>query len=138
MTAAAILAAARAELGTPFVHMGRRPGVALDCAGLIVQVAAALGVAHADVDGYPRRPGNGLLESTLDNQPALERVAAMQAGDILLMRFHGDPQHLGIFTGENLIHAYQPVGKVCEHRLTAAWRRRVVRIYRFKGLPHGG
>ncbi|MBK8745664.1 MAG: peptidase P60, partial [Propionivibrio sp.] len=40
---AAILAAARACIGTPFVHQGRIPGLALDCAGLVVAVAQAIG-----------------------------------------------------------------------------------------------
>ena len=41
MTSADIIAIARACLGTPFRHQGRIPGVALDCAGLVVAVAAA-------------------------------------------------------------------------------------------------
>jgi len=75
MTAAAdIIAAARACLETPFVHQGRLPGQALDCAGLIIQVAKTLGLEHVDHSGYARLPGNGLLESALDNQPGITRV----------------------------------------------------------------
>lgn len=134
MTAADIIAAARAEIGTPFVHQGRLSGVALDCAGLIVQVATALGLDYVDVPGYSRTPSGGILEAALDAQPCLERVAEAEAGDVLLFRFTGAAQHLGITTGENLIHAYQKVGKVCEHRIDTQWQRRIVRIYRFKGL----
>lgn len=137
MTAADIIAAARECLGTPFVHQGRLPGQALDCAGLIIQVAKMLGLEHTDHMGYARLPGNGLLESALDNQPGLIRVFDLQPGDVILMKFSGDPQHLGIYTGENIIHAYQPIGKVCEHGLTDAWRRRIVRIYRFNEVDHG-
>ena len=137
MTAADIIAAARTCLETPFVHQGRLPGQALDCAGLIIQVANTLGLEHVDHTGYARLPGNGLLESALDNQPGLSRVTDLQAGDVILMKFSGDPQHLGIYAGENIIHAYQPVGKVCEHGLTDAWRRRIVRIYRFNEVAHG-
>ena len=132
MTPGDIVAAARALIGTPFRHQGRSDK-GLDCAGVLITVARALGVEVVDVDGYSRRPSCGLLEATLDAQPALRRVglAGMQAGDLLLMRFHGAPQHLGIFTGENLIHSYSAVGKVCEHRLNAEWRARIVRVYRF-------
>ena len=137
MTAADILTAARACLNTPFVHQGRINGRALDCAGLIIQVAKTLGLEHVDHSGYARLPGNGLLEAALDNQPGLSRVTVLQAGDVLLMKFSGDPQHLGIYSGENIIHAYQPIGKVCEHGLTDAWRRRIVRIYRFNEVAHG-
>lgn len=136
MTAADIITAARAALGTPFQHQGRIPGIALDCAGLVVHVANAIGADYTDVDGYSRFPANGLLQSTLDSQPCLERVAIAdrQAGDILLFRFSGDPQHLGIFTGDSIIHAYSNVGQVCEHRLASVWSARIVRVYRFKGL----
>lgn len=137
MTPDQILTAARACLDTPFKHQGRIAGRALDCAGLIIHVAHGLGLDYIDQDGYPRLPGGGLLESALDAQPCLRRVADMQPGDIVLMRFGFGPQHLGFVDGENLIHAYQPYGKVCEHRLTDEWRQRIVRIYRFIGVDHG-
>ena len=136
-----IVFAARALIGTPFVHQGRRPRIALDCAGLVVAVAAEIGVAALDQQGYGQRPFNGLLQSALDEQPALKRVvpAEMQSGDIMLMRIAGEPQHLAIFAGynpvcesETIIHAEIGAGKVCEHRLDDTWRSRIVCIYRFK------
>lgn len=135
MTADDIIAAARLALDIQFRHQGR--GVrGLDCAGLVVFVAQALGIEHTDVDGYSPTPSGGLLESALDGQACLMRVdrREMQAGDILLMRFAGDPQHLAIFTGENIIHSYSEVGKVCEHRLSDVWAARIVRVYRFVGV----
>jgi cell wall-associated NlpC family hydrolase len=58
----------------------------------------------------------------------------MVPGDILLIRFTKQPQHLGIYTGENIIHADSDAGKCCEHILNRRWSSRVVRIYRVKGL----
>lgn len=133
MTADDVIAAARSALGIPFRHQGRSLA-GMDCAGLIVHVAATLGLDYFDQSGYARTPSNGLLEAALDSQPCIERVSSMRCGDVLLMRFHGDPQHLGIYTGENLIHAYSTIGKVCEHRLSDVWRSRIVRVYRFKGI----
>jgi len=52
----------------------------------------------------------------------------------LLMRFMGDPQHLAIYAGETIIHAFAAGRKVCEHRLDDVWRARIVRIYRFRGI----
>ena len=135
MTRDDIIEAARECLGTPFRHQGRIPHVALDCAGLVIAVAQVVGVEYLDQTGYSRSPSGGLLESALDGQPGLTRVgqlAAREAGDILLMRFSGDPQHLAIFSGTTIIHAYETVGKVCEHDMTDAWTRRIVRVYRFK------
>lgn len=133
MSAEQILSAARACLDTPFRHQGRIPGVGLDCAGLIVAVAQAIGADYRDVPGYGRHPANGLLQQTLDAQPCLIKVsiAERQPGDILLMRFSGEPQHLAIDAGDNVIHSYQQVGMVCEHRLADVWLSRIVAVYRF-------
>lgn len=133
-----ITTAARLLLDTPFKHQGRIPGVALDCAGLVVAVAQALGLPVADQTGYSRSPSGGLLEAALDSQPCLQRIPGpAQEGDVVLMRFKGDPQHLGIVAGGNLIHAWQVVGKVVEHRFDPEWQRRTVRVYRFVGVSHG-
>lgn len=134
MTADDILSAARGCIGTPFKHQGRIPGLALDCAGLVVSVAKSIGADYIDRPGYSRNPSGGLLESALDDQPCLDRVQDRQPGDVLLMRFSGEPQHLAIFTGENIIHSYLQAGKVCEHILDDVWSSRIVRVYRFKGL----
>lgn len=136
MTPDAIVSAARGLIGTPFVHQGRIPGRALDCAGLVVAVAQSLGVQYIDQTGYSRNPSGGLLETALDDQPGIERVPTSERapGDILLMRFSGDPQHLAILAGDTIIHAWEAPGIVCEHDLTDLWVRRIVRVYRFRGL----
>ena len=41
---------ARTYIGTPFHHMGRLPGVGLDCAGLLVCVARELKLVAPDFD----------------------------------------------------------------------------------------
>ena len=136
MTPDDIIAAARECLGTPFVHQGRLPGRALDCAGLVVAVAQVLGVEYSDQTGYSRSPSGGLLETALDDQPGITRIlpADRQTGDVLLMRFSSDPQHLAILADHTIIHAYEAPGIVCEHDLTDLWVRRIVRVYRFRGL----
>lgn len=137
MTADDIIAAARQCIGTPFRHQGRLPGVGLDCAGVAVHVACSLGYQVADVPAYGRTPSSGQLEAQLAAQPYLERlpnIAARQPGDLLLMRFAADPQHLAICAGDTIIHAYEAVGMCCEHRLSSMWRARIVRLYRFVGV----
>lgn len=133
MTPDAIVTAARELIGMPFRHQGRAHSGKTDCAGVACHVAARLGIEYADQGDYPRLPGGGRLEAALDGQPGLVRVASadMQAGDLLLMRFSGEPQHIAIYTGSTIVHAYERVGKVVEHGLDAAWRRRIVRVYRF-------
>lgn len=133
MTGHDVVLAARSQLDTPFMHQGRLPGQALDCAGLIVVVAKLLNIPIDDQGGYSRTPAHGLLEAAVHEQPAIQfvRLSEIAAGDILLMRFSGEPQHLAIFSGETIIHAYERVGKVAEHRLDTSWRRRIVSAHRF-------
>ena len=125
------VAAARSYLGTPWRHGGSdRNG--MDCAGLVLAVAADLGL---------RRPR--LVYSPL---PALdlfsllpefcERVTEPEVGGIVRLTVAGRPQHLAIVAdhphgGLSLIHAYMPLLRVVEHRLDARWQRRIVSAWRF-------
>jgi cell wall-associated NlpC family hydrolase len=142
MRRADIVDAARCLIGTPFRHQGRTPGWALDCAGLVVHVASVFELDYFDQAGYSRHPSDGLLEAALDGQPCLARVAldAIKPGDVLLMKFDSDPQHLAIYAGfnpaagsETIIHAEIRARKVCEHGFNDQWRGFVVRAYRFTG-----
>lgn len=138
MTGADIVEAARALVGTPFAHQGRIPCVALDCAGLVVAVARSVGFNPDDVAGYGRTPFRGLLEATVEGQECTLDIAVndLQPGDILLMRFAKEPQHLAIFAGQTIIHSYEAVGQACEHSLDDKWRSRIVRAFRFSGLSN--
>jgi len=131
-----IVAAARELVGTPFRHQGRIPGIALDCAGVVCAVAVNLGIEHVDVQGYGRDPHANLLKLTLDDQTSVQEVNKndMHSGDILLMRFGREPQHLAICAGDTVIHSYEAVGKVCEHRLDDVWTSRIVAVYRFSAV----
>lgn len=137
MIADDVIAAASGLLGTPFRHQGRVPGLALDCAGVLVCVFIALDLPYHDSAGYPRTPYDGLLESILDSQPSLRQipVAEAMAGDVLVMRMKSAPQHIAIHAGlirghAYIIHGSEEHGKVAHHRLDDLWRARVVRAYR--------
>lgn len=137
MTADDILVAARSCLGAPFRHQGRDPATGIDCAGLIVVVARSLGVPVADVSGYGVTPMCGQLEAALDAQSHLSRLPErllMRPGDVLLIRFAGEPQHLAVLGDGTLIHCYETSGKCVEHDFPESWRRRVVAAYRFAGI----
>jgi cell wall-associated NlpC family hydrolase len=130
-----VIAAARECVGTPFMHQGRIVGRALDCAGMAIHVGKQF---HDVIEpgAYGRVPNAGLLEYWLDLQPYLVTapVTDLQPGDVLLMKFGKEPQHLAIYTGSTIIHAYQIVGRTVEHGLDDKWRRRIVRVYRFADI----
>lgn len=127
------IAYARECLDTPFHHQGRVPGRGLDCAGLIVHVMKSYQLPYDDLAGYPRHPYKGMLEKNLDRQSNLKKIpkAEFAPGDVLLMRFRRDPQHLAILSYNNrVVHAYSGVEKVVEHVVDKFWATRVVAVYR--------
>lgn len=136
MTADDIVRFARECLDTPFLHQGRVAGRGLDCAGVLAHVMTRTGLPYEDMTGYPRTPYARMIEQVMDAQPSMlpVRIDEFRAGDFLLMRFSDEPQHLAVCAGDTIIHAYQHVGKCCEHRLASVWRARIVRAYRVRGL----
>ena len=138
MTGADVVAAARAHLGTPWVHQGRTPGVALDCAGLVICVARQLGLVspEMDVTGYSRAP-DGSLPDWCDAH--MQRTTAPELGGVLVLVCDRQPQHLGIVGdyrhgGWSLIHATNLAGSVVETRLMFARNLRLVAAYRMPGV----
>jgi NlpC/P60 family putative phage cell wall peptidase len=131
ITQEAIVAEARAWIDTPFHHGARLKGVGVDCVGVVVGVARALGIAVEDRAAYPLRP-DGSLRPELDRQ--MLRVAEASTGDVLLMRFEGEPHHVAFFAGETLIHAYARVRRCLEQPFDDYWRAKVRGVYRFREL----
>lgn len=132
---------ARTWLGTPFVHQGRQKGVGCDCAAIIVRVAKMVGMEANDLKGYGRSPNAGRLQQCLRTQLHEIPIDAAVPGDVLLMRFFGDPQHIAIVTDLGIIHSYSRVsrkkaecGCVVEHRLNRVWKSRICAAFEFPGL----
>lgn len=142
-----VVTEARAWLGTPFVHQAHTIGVGADCAGLVAGVAIRLGllpanwwehyfVAHA---GYARTPGPGLASALCRRFMRHFDPVQARPGDVLLLRYSVEPQHLAIATpyhhgGLAMIHACSRVGSVIEHRLADVWRARVVAAFALPGV----
>lgn len=135
MTRAAIVAAARLWIGTPFVHGAALQGVGCDCLGLVLGLREALGLpALPPPPPYPpgwglRGQGEALLAGLVGHLPPASGPPA--PGQVLLFRLRpGAPAgHLGIQTvagaGAAFVHAYDRHG-VVESPLPAPWARRIV------------
>lgn len=127
-----VIEAARACLRTPFRHQGRQPGRGLDCGGLVIHAFTSAGYTMTDEPGYTREPQPAWMRAVLER--VFVPVDDLRPGDVLWMRFDMDPQHLAIWTGVTIIHAFLRSRKVVEHRMDSAWWLRVVKRYRHREL----
>lgn len=140
-TRAEIVAAAREQLATPWVHQGRLPGVALDCIGLVIVVARRLGFVAPDFDvnGYKREPDGVLLPAGLREHLVQVPKHEMAPGDVVVMAFDKSPQHVGIVVpyrngGLAMVHAASRAGEVEETRLMFTDKMRFTGAYSFPGV----
>jgi cell wall-associated NlpC family hydrolase len=130
-TRADIVAEARKYLGTRWLHQGRASN-GMDCLGLCLCVAHNLKLSDFESTDYGRIPLGDKMRAVMDEH--MDRVVLYQPGDVLLMRFETDPQHLAIVTDYGMIHAYAQARKVVEHVLSDTWKSRIVAAYSFRGL----
>lgn len=125
-----IVEAARLFLGTPFKHQGRY-SYGVDCGGLLILAAREMGVYLQDIQGYYRMPDDQVLKAALDDQ--LIRTSRGKDntlyGDILLMAFRKNPQHIAIRTDKGIIHAHEDSGGVIETNLDERWKKRIKGVY---------
>ena len=122
------IANARALLGVPFRLHGRTPEYGLDCVGLI---AIAFGLSDGVPTGYTLRGGDTqYFERVLRRQGFVGRKAQWRRADVLMLRPGPAQVHLGLWTGESLIHADAGLGRIVETPgiprwpVLSAWLRR--------------
>lgn len=132
-----VIIEARLWKGTKWQHQGRtRAGV--DCAGLIVVVAQALGIPVEDRTDYQRRThGAKFLQHFKDNLTE-KPLPEMKEGDIIVLTEPAYPCHCGIVTRKNgelyFIHSYARRRRVVEEHLSQAWRDKIVGVFEFPGV----
>jgi cell wall-associated NlpC family hydrolase len=125
---AAIVAAARDWIGTPYHHAADVKGVGVDCAMLLVRVFCDLGLVppfdprpyvkdwmmHRDEERYL----GFLLARAHEVDPSTG--AGPEAGDVALFRVGRCFAHGGIVMAAaplTIAHAYAPAGRVVEERV---------------------
>lgn len=108
--------------------------VGVDCIGLLVGVAKELDLKYEDYTNYDMRPDPDELLRFIGI--SCDRVYDdPRKGDILLFWFVSDnrPQHAGILVNHSrFIHTYASIGKVMEHDLTAAWKKHLHSVWRYR------
>lgn len=110
----AIVATARAQIGTPYRTAGTSPATGFDCSGFVQWVFA--------------RHGIRLPRQTVDQARACHPVpwGQLRAGDLVFFTpsFRSSALHVGIFDGRgSFIHSPSPGGRVrAESIMAPYWR----------------
>ena len=114
-----IVERARACLGARFRVHGRDPASGLDCVGLV-----AFALDRRDVpSGYALRGGDAERVRAMIVGFGLAPVKARRAGDLLLFASGPGQLHLGIWSGDGLIHACAQARRVVERPGAPPWRQ---------------
>jgi cell wall-associated NlpC family hydrolase len=107
-----IVEEARTWIDTPFHHQARIKGVGVDCVGLVLGVGKKFGLFDKDFDvrGYAKVPDGRSLMGIAETVMRRITYEEMQPGDVIMLRFSRDPQHVGIIGnyrhgGLSIIHA---------------------------------
>ena len=139
---AAIVAAARGWIGTPYHHQASLKHVGCDCLGLVRGLWREL--VGPEPEGLPayspdwaEADRSERLLAAGDRHFARVDVAAAQPGDVLLFRWRDGAaaKHLAILTApDRIVHAYDAAKMVAEVSLVPFWRRRIVAAFRFPGV----
>jgi murein DD-endopeptidase / murein LD-carboxypeptidase len=113
------VAQARALIGTRFRLHGRDPATGLDCVGLITCTYPAI---TRPPEGYALRGGTaaGFAAMFIANGMR-QRHGEPRAGDVLLLQPSAAQFHLGVWSGESLIHADGVLRRVVETPGALAW-----------------
>jgi cell wall-associated NlpC family hydrolase len=120
---AAVVAAARSWIGTPYHNCADIKGVGVDCGMLLVRVFVDTGLCPAfdprpyPVDWHLHRNEERYLDFIFDR--AFE-VGEPQCGDVMVVRYGRCYSHGGIVTGMKplaMVHAYFPAGRVLEEAI---------------------
>ena len=114
---AAIVARARALIGVRFRPQGRSREAGLDCIGL---VAAAL--ATPAPDDYRLSGGSVARVAAGLHAAGMRPVEGSRPGDVLVLASGPGQLHLGVWTGEGLVHADARLQRVVERPGRPAWR----------------
>ncbi len=131
---------ARSCKDIPYQHQGRSK-LGVDCAGILVMLGKWLGEYSESKEArrYSRDPASFSLKKELARMLISIDKENIDCGDILLLKILREPQHVGIVTDYSeqsfgMVHCYQSIGRVVEHRLNRFWLDRIVQVYQIPGV----
>lgn len=124
----AIVGAARECLGTPFHFNERKPKQAIDCVGLIRHAMQSVGLYCPTDVHYSTRTCFG-EHVYLDARDGMDEIPRddIGIGSVVLLWLSKphQPQHLGIWTGDSLVHSHGRARRVIETQGAASYASHV-------------
>lgn len=136
---------ARTWVGTPYSEINRRKHQGTDCFGLgigVARYAGAIAPHDNEIPFYGRLPSNHIAERAGDHYliplGRTWNLALPGRAGLFWWREKGHGQHFAIFSEHNgaltMVQASYLDGKVVECRVNSFWRKRLVKVYGFKGI----
>jgi cell wall-associated NlpC family hydrolase len=139
-----VVRVARSYIGTPYHHLGRVPGIGLDCAGVVICVGRELGLVSSDFDVpvySPAPDGHSLLAWCDEHLGFPQTHLTLLPGHVIVLRAGKRPQHIGIVGdyvhgGLSLIHSNMSASpsRVTESRLVFSRAMVFVKGYSMPGV----
>lgn len=124
---------ARAYVGTPFRHLGRCPGLGLDCVGVVLCAAWANGLKVPDTRDYGRVPLPHKVISMAEERADPVKLVDAEPGDVLCMQWRREmPMHFAIFGDGWVVQALENVGRVVVTQLSRSVRSRIHSVWRLR------
>ncbi|MEO6382383.1 MAG: NlpC/P60 family protein [Nitrobacter sp.] len=141
LTRVAIVAEARAWIGTPYRHQASLRGVGCDCLGLVRGVwRNCIGdepeAAPPYAPDWAEAKGQETLAAAALRHLVPRATDDVKPGDVLLFRWRDGyvAKHVALASSErSMIHAHDGAA-VCEIALAPWWRRRLAYAFRFPGV----
>jgi NlpC/P60 family putative phage cell wall peptidase len=138
---AAIVAEARAWIGTPYRHQASLKGVGCDCLGLVRGVWRAFHAGEPEqmiayAPDWAEASGQESLAQAARRHMQEIAPEEFQPGDVLLFRWRANfpAKHAAIVSAPDLmIHAHDGAA-VAEVAIAPWWRRRLAYAFRFPGV----
>ena len=129
---AEFIRAVRSCIGTEVIHMGRKPGKALDCVGLPWAACNSLGM------GLPATMVNNAMPSEADLTAGMSKYCAQvdDGGHLLQVYIGREARHIVVPVGFNecgqvlVVHAWGYGRKVCE----AVFDKPVLHRWNIRGI----
>lgn len=135
-SSAALLQEARRWIGVRWRHQGRDFERGVDCAGLLICVAAQFDLGLRDRRGYGCRQVGRFLLQNLHDQLKYISASSYNNGDIGVFMEQGYPLHIGFLTTLNhepgVLHAHARRRQVVEELLAPAGPP--VAVFRLPGV----